>query len=146
MASRQPSIDLAVIRLAEPLPARFKPVALAAPITIKAGQEFRIAGFGVTQEETAARSGVLRAGRVAARLPLSAILLWANDPTGHGTGACTGDSGGPVLALDEPILVAVADWAEGPGRHACGALTQAALVAPQRAWIERVLAGWTRAR
>lgn len=144
--ARHVSIDMALIRLAEPLPTRFKPIALAEAGAIKAGQDFRIAGFGVTREGAGASSGALRVGRISARLPLSSILLWAHDLQGRGTGACTGDSGGPILVLDQPIVVAVADWAEGKGAQKCGALTQGALVAPQRAWIESVLAGWTQAR
>jgi secreted trypsin-like serine protease len=143
--TRQVSIDMALIRLAKPLPARFKPVALADSGKIEPGDMFRIAGFGVTREGAAATSGVLHAGRIAARLPLSSILLWASDPQNKGTGACTGDSGGPILALDQPILIAVADWAEGVGKQRCGALTQGALVAPQRQWIESVMAGWKKA-
>jgi secreted trypsin-like serine protease len=139
---REVSIDMALVRLAEPLPARFKPVALADAGKIEAGQMFRIAGFGVMQEGAASTGGALREARVAARLPLSSILLWANDPQNKGTGACTGDSGGPILALNEPILIAVADWAEGAGGQKCGMLTQGALVAPQRGWIESVMAGW----
>jgi hypothetical protein len=144
--ARQVSIDMAMIRLAEPLPARFKPMGLAESGAIKAGQDFRVAGFGVTREGTGASSGALRVGRISARLPLSSILLWTHDLEGRGTGACTGDSGGPILALDQPIVVAVADWAEGKGAQKCGALTQGALIAPQRAWIESVLAGWAHAR
>ncbi len=144
--TRQVSIDMALIRLAGPLPARFKPIGLAETGAIEAGQDFRIAGFGVTQEGSGASSGSLRVGHISARLPLSSVLLWANDPQGRETGACTGDSGAPILALDQPIVVAVADWAEGAGKRKCGALTQAALIAPQRAWIESVLAGWAQAR
>jgi secreted trypsin-like serine protease len=140
--SRIVSIDMALIRLAQPLPAPFKPLALAEAETIKAEETFRIAGFGVTQEGEGATSGVLRAAHVSARLPLSSILLWVNDPQGQGTGACTGDSGGPILALDRPVLIAVTDWAEGAGARKCGRLTQAALAAPQRRWIESVLAAW----
>ncbi len=144
--TRQVSIDLALVRLAEPLPVRFKPIALAGMDTIKADQVFRIAGFGVTQEGAGATSGILRAARIAARLPLSQVLLWASDPQNKGTGACTGDSGGPILSLDQPTLIAVADWAEGAGKQKCGALTQGALVAPQRAWIEGVLTEWASPR
>jgi len=142
--TRQVSIDLALIRLAEPLPAQFKALSLAQGGKIEPGEGFRIAGFGVTQENAASTSGILRSARIAARLPMSSILLWASDPQGRGTGACTGDSGGPILALDEPVLVAVTDWAEGAGQQKCGALTQGALITPQREWIERVLADWTK--
>jgi secreted trypsin-like serine protease len=143
--SRQVSIDLALVRLAEPLPARFSPMTLAEPNNLKIGQDFRIAGFGVTKEGVGATSGTLRTGRIAARAPLSSILLWAEDPQRNGTGACTGDSGGPILAPDQPILIAITDWAEGTGKQKCGGLTQGALIAPQRYWIESVLASWDRA-
>jgi len=137
-ATRRPSIDLALIRLAQPLPARFTPLALS-PDGIRIGDEFRIAGYGVAREGQAATSGVLRAGRISARAPLSSILLWAEDPKHAGTGACTGDSGGAILTLGPPRLVAVIDWAEGASGRRCGSLTQAALVGPQRSWIERFL-------
>jgi secreted trypsin-like serine protease len=139
---RVASIDLALIRLARPLPAQFKSVTLASAAAIKPGQNFRIAGFGVTNESANEMSPILRAGRIAARLPLSRILLWANDPSGHDTGACTGDSGGPIFAPSQTTLVAVIDWAEGTSPHKCGALTQGALIVPQRAWIEGVLSSW----
>jgi secreted trypsin-like serine protease len=142
ISSRQVSIDLALIHLAEPLPARFSPITLAAPIGIKIGQNLRIAGFGVTEESAGATSGVLRAGRIAVRAPLSSILLWTEDPKRAGTGACTGDSGGPILALDRPLLIAIIDWAEGTRNQKCGALTQGALIAPQRHWIDSVLTSW----
>jgi len=42
--------------------------------------------------------------------------------------------------------VAITSWSAGEGKSHCGKLTQAALIAPQRAWIERVLRGWGLAR
>ena len=70
--------------------------------------------------------------------PTTAMVAGADAP---GSGACTGDSGGPVL---DPAgtLGAITAWAEGTGKARCGALTQGVLVAPQRGWIEGVLAGW----
>ncbi len=143
--TRHVSIDLALIRLARPLPASFQPILIAEMNSIKPGDTFRIAGFGVTQEGAAASSGVLRTGRIAARAPLSSILLWADDPTHQGTGACTGDSGGPILASDAPMLIAVTDWAEGMGQQQCGSLTQGALVAQHRAWMNGVMTEWHKA-
>jgi len=136
------SIDLALIRLAEPLPADFAPVALAASGLTDIGQTFRIAGFGVADEAIAKTGGVLRAGNLVASGPRSSVLLWLTDPRGAGLGACTGDSGAPIFFADRPVLVAVAVWAKGANGHFCGALTQAVLIAPQRPWIEDTLRTW----
>ena len=134
------SIDLALVRLSEPLPARFMPAALDER-GLALGDAVRIAGYGVAREGAAASSGVLRVAVLAARAPLSNILLWAQDAAHQGAGACTGDSGGPIFAADTATVVAVTDWATGVGGH-CGALTQGALVAPQRTWIEDVMRRW----
>jgi hypothetical protein len=140
--TRARSIDLALLRTAVPLPARFQAVMLDNGTAIAVGSRFRVAGFGVTQEGAAASAGKLRVGLLEARAPLSSILLWADDPAHAGAGACTGDSGGPVFAATSDILIAVMDWAAGAGPRHCGDLTQAALVAPQRGWIESVLRDW----
>ena len=110
--------------------------------TLPIGAHLRIAGFGIAREGAPATGGVLRSGTLDVRAPLSTILLWAEDPTHRGSGACTGDSGAPIFDAAGRALVAIADWAEGTAGKACGALTQGALVAPQRAWIEKTLSGW----
>ena len=138
------SIDLALVRLVEPLPSTFTPVELnSGPVAI--GQMFRIAGFGVASERDSETGGVLRVGNVVARGPKSAIFMWAADPNDEGLGACTGNSGAPILAADRPLLVAVTVRAKGDSNHYCGALTQAVLVAPQRPWIEDTLRAWNMA-
>lgn len=132
------SIDLAIVRLSQPLPASISPARLDALGLVKAGQRFTIAGFGLTREGDEASAGRLRTGSLEAREPISRILLWAHDPKGRGLGACTGDSGGPIFAADGSVA-AITTWSTGEGKTQCGALTQGALVAPQRGWIERVL-------
>jgi hypothetical protein len=139
------SIDLALVRLVEPLPEAFTPVDLAKSASAEVGQIFRIAGFGVADEGSGRTGGVLREGNLVASGPRSAILLWLKDPNHTGLGACTGDSGAPVFAAKEPILVAVAVWARGENGHICGALTQAVRIAPQRPWIENALSAWSAA-
>jgi hypothetical protein len=140
---RRRSIDLALLRLAEPLPESFIPITLDGTNRLEVDQTLRLAGFGVATEGDAKTSGILRSGIIAVREPLSSILLWASDPQNQGTGACTGDSGGPVLRVDRAVLVAVSVWAEGKGRNRCGLLTQAVLVGPQRIWIETLLKKWS---
>lgn len=136
------SIDLALVRLAEPLPARFAPVELSRSDKVELGQKFRIAGFGISEEGAGRTGGILRAGLVVANGPKSSVLLWVRDPDGTGLGACTGDSGAPIFAVERPAVVAVAVWAKGENGQQCGALTQAVLIEPQRAWIDRVLQAW----
>ena len=137
VAARARSIDLALVETAEPLPAPFSPAPLgAAPETT--GAEVEVAGFGLTQPGVAASSGHLRRARLALRAPLSNVLLWlAGD---DGAGACTGDSGAPVFA--NGAVVGVVAYAQGAHGRGCGGLTQAIRLAPQRAWIEGVIASW----
>lgn len=140
--TRERSIDLALLRLSEKLPERFRPVTFDPAQAVSLGARFRIAGFGVAREGRGETSGVLRSGLLVARAPLSAILLWAEDPQQKGLGACQGDSGGPIFSEPAGALVAVTSWAEGASGRGCGKLTQAALIAPQRGWIEDVLQSW----
>jgi hypothetical protein len=136
------SIDLALLRLAEPLPPPFKPVELMDSSPVATGQRFRIAGFGRASEDVSGTSGVLRAGILVASGPKSPVLVWLTDPDGTGLGGCTGDSGAPVLAVGQPALVAVAIRANGINGHSCGASTEAALIGPQMPWVRKTLQAW----
>lgn len=143
---RRRSIDMALVRLSAPLPSRFAPIALSAAPRPAAGDTLTVGGYGLGQEGMPTTGGQFRAADLGVIEPFgpSSILVWLTDPrTGRsasGSGACQGDSGGPVFAADGVLAVTV--WAEGPGKAACGALTQGLLVAPQRAWIDGVLAKW----
>ena len=139
--TRQRSIDLALVRLAAPLPDGFRPPARRAPEATAAGTTFRLAGFGLSREGDPASSGVLRVAEVVTREPLSDVLLWAKGAF-PGGGACTGDSGGPVFAAGADAAVALMAWSSGTGRASCGALTQAIWLGPQEGWITATLAGW----
>ncbi|MGH6837431.1 MAG: S1 family peptidase [Methylocella sp.] len=136
------SIDLALLRLKQPLPPAFNPVTFADPSSVTAGQAFRIAGFGRASEDVSGTSGVLRAGILVARGPKSPVLVWLTDPDGAGLGGCTGDSGAPVLAIGQPALIAVAIRANGNKGHSCGASTEAVLIGPQMPWVRKVLQAW----
>ena len=134
IAKRERSIDLAMVTLADPLPERFRPATLSASGAAEVGERFTVAGFGLGREGEARTSGRLREVALAARAPLSDVLLWAEDPSHGGAGACTGDSGGPVLD-GSGAVAALTLWSAGTGTRRCGALTQALWLAPYRAWI-----------
>lgn len=145
---RKRSIDLALVRLREPLPVPFKPVSFSAA-TPRAGDTLNVAGYGLGTENDPSTSGVFRSTPLGVIEPYgpSSILVWLTDPaTGpkaSGAGACTGDSGGPIFD-STGALVAVTIYAEGPGKAHCGALTQGLLVAPQRNFIDSTLKKWNR--
>ncbi len=136
------SIDLALLRLAEPLPPAFKPVELADSSPVATGQPFLIAGFGRANESVSGTSGVLRAGILVAGGPKSPVLVWLADPDGTGLGGCTGDSGAPVFAIGQPTLVAVAIRAKGNNGFSCGAMTEAVLIGSQMPWVRKTLQAW----
>lgn len=134
ITKRERSIDLAVLVLPDPLPSAFRAATLAGETGTAVGARFSVAGFGLAREGDPKTSGRLRQADLAARAPLSDVLLWAVDPLHAGAGACTGDSGGPVLDASGAVA-ALTLWSAGDGRRRCGALTQALWLAPFRAWI-----------
>jgi len=140
------SIDLALLRIAGPLPAKFKPIELTDSGVVATGQPFRMAGFGRADESVSGTSGVLRAGILVASGPKSPVLVWLADPNGTGLGGCTGDSGAPVFAIDQPVLVAMAIRAKGNNGFSCGAMTEAVLIGPQMPWIRKILQAWGATR
>jgi Trypsin len=143
VAKRIVSIDLALVRVKTPLASRFTPARLDEASTLTIGQPLRIFGFGVAREGDGSSAGVLRGGDLTIRAPLSSILVWADDSGHAGAGACTGDSGGPIVLADSDRVVAITAWSAGENREShCGALTQGVLIAPQAGWIDEVLRQW----
>ncbi|MFG5118523.1 S1 family peptidase [Methylorubrum sp. POS3] len=131
---RTRSIDLALLRAKAPLPSRFEPATLSSGQP-RAGAALTLAGFGAARANDRRSIGRYRGAALVAVEPYgqSRILVWLQT---RGAGGCNGDSGGPVL--DGEAVVAVAAWV----KDACGGLTQAVLLGPQRDWIDRTLAGW----
>lgn len=140
VAARRVSIDLALLRIAEPLPARFIPAVLSGEPPAK-GAAVTVGGYGVEDPQDAKSAGTFRTAALASVEPYgpSRVLLWAE---GRHAGACQGDSGGPMASGG--AVVAITTWATAAGGPGCGGLTQGVLVGPQRAWIDRVLKGWRR--
>ncbi|KQT58171.1 peptidase S1 [Methylobacterium sp. Leaf456] len=131
---RTRSIDLALLRTRSALPARFEPAVLSSAMP-RAGASLTLAGYGAARGNDRRSIGRYRGAGLSVVEPYgpSRILLWLQ---ARGAGGCNGDSGGPVL--EGGAVVAVAAWV----KDACGGLTQAVLLGPQRDWIDRTLAGW----
>ena len=140
--ARRRSIDLALVRVPEPLPGRFETASLSLDGLGK-GEAVTVAGWGLARKNDPKTTGTFRAATLKVIEPYgpSRILLWSQ---GVGAmGACQGDSGGPMANRD--LVVAITSWSSATRGQDCGGITQGILVAPQRAWIDRTLAGWSRA-
>ena len=135
--------DVALIKLAAPLPNRIAPVALAAEDeTVAAGDRLLIAGFGVSAPGKNASTGVAHMATllVTGRPGNLQIRLVDSKTRGasSGLGACVGDSGGPVFRESEGGLrvLGVISWATGPSdEEGCGGITGATPLTLYRPWI-----------
>ena len=123
--------DVALVKLAQPLPANIPPVPLDATTQpIAAGDSFVIAGYGVTVRGDGRTGGTVRAATLIATgspnpLQLRLVDPHTNDAT-PGLGACGGDSGAPAFRDNGGTLaiVGVVSWSTGPKLTAgCGGLT-----------------------
>jgi hypothetical protein len=140
--ARRRSIDLALLQLEQELPARFVPAVLSTTQPMQ-GEAVMVAGYGVARERDIRSTGLLRSAELRVVEPFgpSRIVLWLGGRAG--SGACEGDSGGPLLLRQ--AVVAVTTWSRGESEKNCGSLTQGILLGEQRAWIDDVLARWDRA-
>ncbi len=135
--------DVALAKLAAPLPARIPPVPLGAeeePVAV--GDTFVVAGCGVTLRGDGRSGGVVRsASLVATGLPGSLqIRLFDPHTKGDaaGLGACTGDSGAPTFRDKDGrfVVIGLVSWSTGPKlTGGCGGLTGITPLARYRAWI-----------
>jgi S1-C subfamily serine protease len=144
--TRRRSIDLALIRVAQPLPMRFTPATLSGEMP-RADARARLSGFGLRDEAdtSGATSGSFHSVELNVIEPYgpSSILIWLAGGGSTPRGGCHGDSGGPI-SRDGKVF-AITTWTTGNGSASCGAMSQGILLGPQRIWIEDVTAGWNRA-
>lgn len=141
----QPGTDLAVLRLASPLPADIEPLSLGSGLW--QGETVTMAGYGLSSENNK---------RTARRLRETPLVNAGNYTTSNtvkvavdtqalgetpGAGACRGDSGGPVLrgSAASRDLVGIVSWSSGPlnsrVRRICGGFTAITPISEHRSWI-----------
>ncbi|MCC5977077.1 MAG: trypsin-like serine protease [Salinarimonas sp.] len=143
--SRRRSVDLALVRVAQPLPMSFSPATLSRAVP-REDARVRLAGFGLREENdsSGATSGSFQSVELAVIEPYgpSSILIWLAGPDATPRGGCHGDSGGPISRSGE--VFAITTWTTGEGNASCGAMSQGVLLGPQQSWIDAVLADWNR--
>ncbi|MFJ5370557.1 S1 family peptidase, partial [Bosea sp. CER48] len=141
----QPGTDLALLRLAQPLPGDIQPLTLGGGLW--QGETVTMAGFGLSSEDnkrTARRlreTQLLNAGNYTTQNTVKVAVDVAARGEAPGAGACRGDSGGPVLrgTSRSRDLVGIVSWSSGPlntrARRICGGFTAITPVSEYRSWI-----------
>jgi hypothetical protein len=137
-ARRTRSLDIGLIETKEALPDAFRPATLALGGPPEPGASVTVAGFGVSREGEWKSGGQLAAAKLRVREPRSRVLLWAAPVEGD-SGACSGDSGGPIFDADQNAVIAIVAWTEGEAKAKCGRLTQGVLLAPLADWLEAAM-------
>jgi secreted trypsin-like serine protease len=135
--------DIALLKLARPLPASFVPVPLTPPAKTPAvGHRLLVAGFGVTIQGDGKSGGKIRAASLAVTGQPGTLQIRLVDPaTGNardGLGACTGDSGAPAfdMGVSPPAVVGLVSWSTAANNESgCGGLTGVTPLVRYRAWI-----------
>ncbi|WP_246660943.1 MULTISPECIES: S1 family peptidase [unclassified Tardiphaga] len=142
--ARRASADVALLQLSQPLS---KPVAaLGVPLEpIAAGQSFTIAGIGVTRPGDGKSGGTVRAASLISTSQPGRLQIRLVDPASGGLGACTGDSGAPVVQPQSgrATIIGVVSWSTGPNNTAgCGGLTGVTPLTLYRDWVVQTARGW----
>jgi hypothetical protein len=150
MLAHRATADIALLRLAAPLAVASQPPALGTPrLPIAVGGRFTIVGIGVTVRGDGKSGGVVRAASLVATGKPGNLQIRLIDPLGEGKreglGACTGDSGGPVLEDQQgrAVVIGVVSWSTGPnGSAGCGGMTGVTPLSLYRDWILQTARAW----
>lgn len=146
----QPGTDLALIRLAAPLPRDITPLTLGGGLW--QGETVALAGFGLGNENNNKTARQLReatlvnAGTYTTANTVKVAVDTERRGEQPGAGACRGDSGGPVLrgSARSRDLVGIVSWSSGPlnsrVRRICGGFTAITPIGDHREWISQASA------
>jgi secreted trypsin-like serine protease len=137
-AASRATADVALVKLASPLPDAVTPAALAASRRVAPGDTLTIAGFGTVANESARGLGVPRMARLTVTGTPGSYQIRLYDSRTRderaGLGGCTGDSGAP--AFDGENVIGVVSWSTAPqDEEGCGGLTGVTPLALYRGWI-----------
>jgi secreted trypsin-like serine protease len=135
--------DVALIKLAQPVPARIPPVRIGSEAeTVTVGDTLVVVGYGDTVRGDGRTGGTVRAAPLVVTGQPGTLQIRLVDPATKGAsaglGACTGDSGAPAFreAAGSLTVIGVVSWSTGPNLSAgCGGLTGITPLARYRAWI-----------
>ena len=138
MFAHRATADVALLKMAQPLPAAIIPATLGNGATPRVGDMLTVFGYGLAVRGNGKTGGTLRAARLAVTGHPGNLQIRLVDPATGGTragmGACTGDSGAPVF--EGSALIGVVSWSTGPNNSAgCGGLTGVTPLALYRNWI-----------
>jgi len=141
----QPGTDLALLRLAQPLPGDIQPLTLGGGLW--QGEAITMAGYGLSAENNKSTARRLRetqlvnAGNYTTQNTVKVAVDVENRGETPGAGACRGDSGGPVLrgGSRSRDLVGIVSWSSGPlktqAKRICGGFTAITPISDYRGWI-----------
>jgi hypothetical protein len=141
LLAHRATADVALLKLAAPLPPAFAPAPLARERAVAVGDEFIVAGYGVTVRGDGRTGGTVRAATLAATGQPGTLQVRLFDPATKGEraglGACTADSGAPAFETDQRhAVIGVVSWTTGPQlSDGCGGLTGVTPLTRYRAWI-----------
>src|SRR5690606_17853242 len=127
-----------------------RPLPLGVPLRpIAAGQQFIVAGVGVAIPGDGRSGGIARVARLNATGRPGTLQIRLVDPTTDnirpGLGACTGDSGGPVLQAQDgrAPIVGVVSWSTAANNASgCGGLTGVTPLSRYYDWIVTTARQW----
>jgi secreted trypsin-like serine protease len=138
------SIDVAMIRLAEPLPGRFRPVAIIAPNTpYSEGSDLYLSGYGLQRDKDPKSAGTLRGAGALILSPQTRRIIRVGRTDGPETlRICKGDSGGPVFTGDGRLAAVTFGTEIDRKGSECGSVGQAIKLAPIRDWVDTNLRRW----
>jgi hypothetical protein len=139
-AANRATADVALLKLAAPLPDDVKPATLAPARRVAVGERLTIAGFGVTAAGTARGLGVPRMATLTVTGKPGSLQIRLFDPATRnrrpGLGACTGDSGAPAFEPASAAVIGVVSWSTAPGdEEGCGGLTGVTPLLLYRDWV-----------